>query len=488
MRMFKLTLGVKVFLAYLIISSGIAWYLMNNAPETLVKGIDKAAEEVMVDVANILAQAVSDDIEYDQINITKFEKVVNNYLNRKVDAKIYEHNKDKTSMQVYITDVGGKVIYDSTERYVGEDFSRDNDVYLTLKGKYGVRTSSYDRDNTSPTPEEKAYYIAAPIYHNGKIFGSLTVFKPVTNFTTFSNSQEDQIEYYALIIFLVSLLFGAGISFVVSRSTNRLVTYTTKLSKGENPPKPNIRQVEFAELSKAIEKLRLELEDKEYIEEFISTMAHELRSPITGIRLTAENLLLDMDDEQRNHFVNNILDSNKRMDLLVTRILELSKLERRDKLDKTEKVSVKQLVKNVVMSPTRAGLITSKSIKIKYDIESDVEIEVEQLLAERALSNIIDNAISFTPINSTIEIKVRESNKYVHITVLDEGQGIPTYAKGRLFTRFYSVARPDTGKRGNGLGLRFVKKIMQLHGGQVELKNRFMTSGAEATLKFPLTK
>ena len=482
---FKLTIGVKVFLTYLVIGSGIAWYLIDKTPEKLAKGIDKAAEEVMIDTANLLAQSLSVNSSSDQIDIDKFKTTIDQYLKRSINAQIYDFNKDKASLQIYITNEVGQVIYDSTGRYIGEDFSNDRDVYLTLRGQYGARASAYDRSNKEPTSNEKAFYVAAPIYNNDKIIGSLTVVKPVSEFSAFSTAQKEQIEYYAAIILLGSLIFGAGISFIVSRSTNKLVDYTTRLSKGENAQSPNINQIEFKELSKAIEKLRLDLEDREYIEEFISTMAHELRSPITGIRLTAENLLLPMEEEQKEHFIKNILDANSRMDLLVTRILELSKLERRDKLDKTTKVSVNRLIKNTLMSPARAGDLKAKSIEIKYDIDQEVEIDVEQILAERALSNIIDNAISFAPQDSTIEIKVRESNKHVQIAVLDEGPGIPSYASNKLFSRFYSVARPDTGKRGNGLGLRFVKKIMQLHGGEVTLKNRFMTNGAEAILKFP---
>ena len=487
MNLLRPTLGVKVFISYLIISSGIAWYLVDSAPDKLSKGIDKAAEEVMIDTANLLAQTLTFDIENDQINIEKFDRITSSYLSRKFDAKIYDFAKNQASLQIYITNLKGQVIYDSTGRYVGEDFSRDNDVYLTLKGKYGSRSSAYDRDNKNPTSEEKAFYVAAPIYHKGARFGSLTVVKQASKLRAFSITQEEQIEYYAMVIFLISLLFGLGISLMVSRSTKKLIKYTTSLSKGENVASPNIRQAEFSDLSKAIEKLRAELEDKEYIEEFISIMAHEIRSPITGIRLTAETLLLPMDDKQRTHFIKNILDANSRMDLLVSRILDLSKLERRDALDNVEKMSVKRLIKNVLNSPTRKGAIKSKSIEVKFDIENDAKIEVEAILAEQAISNIVDNAISFTPKGSSIQIKVRESNHAVQINVSDEGQGIPDYALGRIFTRFYSVARPDTGKRGTGLGLRFVKKIMNLHGGSVTLKNRFMKKeGAEAVLKFPI--
>ena len=70
--------------------------------------------------------------------------------------------------------------------------------------------------------------------------------------------------------------------------------------------------------------------------------------------------------------------------------------------------------------------------------------------------------------------------------MLDDGPGIPPQVINKLFTRFFSVSRPDTGVRGNGLGLRFVRKIMKLHGGEVSLQNRFIHQGAEAKLRFPI--
>jgi len=140
----------------------------------------------------------------------------------------------------------------------------------------------------------------------------------------------------------------------------------------------------------------------------------------------------------------------------------------------------------IIQSPSRKGNIARRSIKIEYTIEREFNIKAERLLAEQALANIIDNAVDFTPIGSTIGVKVSESNSHVIIQIYDQGKGIPEHAKKQLFRRFFSSSRPDTGKRGNGLGLRFVKKIMNLHNGTVSLKNRFMEDGAVATLKFPI--
>jgi len=482
----KLTIGVKLFIAYFIVTSSIVWLVADKVAFRITNGIDQAAEEIMIDSANLLAQMVSNNIHNNEISTEKISNIMSAYLDREVNATIFSINKKKPNLQIYITNKDGIVIYDSKGEIKGKDYSQWRDVFLTLKGEYGARSSAYDANILEPTADQKAHHVAAPIYHNNQIFGSLTVIKSVADLKPYVLTQKDQINTYAIYILLVSLLFGAGVSVFVTRSTRKLVKYTTALSKGENAVAPKIRQVEFAELSKAIEKLRVDLEGREYVEEYINTMAHELRTPITGIRATAENLLMPMDNSQRERFIKNILDANKKMDLLVNRLLNLSRIERRDKLENVEKINAKDLIKDVIQSPSRKGNIASRSIKVEYTLEREFVINAEKLLAEQALSNIIDNAIDFTPIGSTISIKVSESNTHVNIQVLDQGKGVPEHARKQIFRHFFSSSRPDTGKRGNGLGLRFVKKIMSLHGGSVSLKNRFMENGAVATLKFPI--
>jgi len=484
----NLSIGFKVFLTYLIIGTGIAWYLVEQTPQELSKEIDKAAEDVMIDTANLLAQSVSSDINDKKIDIQRISKTVDAYLKRKLDAKIYDVDKDKTSLEVYITDKNGRVIYDSSGRYVGEDFSKDNDVFLTLKGQYGARASAYDRSNLDPKPQEKAFYVAAPIFYQDEIFGVLTVVKKAEVLREFFASQEEQIKYYAVMIFIIAMLFGAGVSFLVSRSATKLIRYTTDLSRGKRVEPPNIRQIEFSELAEAIKKLRIEVEEKEYVEEMISTMAHELRTPITGIRMNAENLQDIEDKEKKDRSIQNILDANNRMDLLINKILDLSRLELRDSLEKKEIINISEAIDNVLKQFNRRANISKRKIHIREDVDPSVNILGDKLLIEQALSNVIDNAVSFSPESANLDIELQSSNRNVLVKIRDEGPGIPGYAEGKVFSRFYSTVKPDSGRRSNGLGLRFVKKIMELHNGEITLKNRIMKKGAEATLIFPILK
>ena len=287
-------------------------------------------------------------------------------------------------------------------------------------------------------------------------------------------------------IFLISLIFGALGSYRISRNIRRIQKYTTSLFKGEDVSMPDLN-IQFDSLAKTIEDARNEVELKDDVEQYISTLAHELRTPIAGIQLTAGVLLEPMSDEKRKGFIENILESNKHMDLLVTRLLDLSRIERLEELTRIEKLKIASVVNDVLNAPIRIKAIASKKIKVVIEIAKKSTINAEKILLEQAIGNIINNALDFSPTGGTITIKASETNTAMSIVVLDDGPGIPDHVLRKLFTRFFSVSRPDTGVRGNGLGLRFVKKIMKLHGGEITLQNRFIQKGAEAKLRFPIS-
>jgi two-component system sensor histidine kinase CreC len=108
----------------------------------------------------------------------------------------------------------------------------------------------------------------------------------------------------------------------------------------------------------------------------------------------------------------------------------------------------------------------------------------DAFLLGRALSNLVRNAIDFAPPHSTVEIAAREAGRQVEVTVHDYGPGLPPFAQRRVFEKFFSTARPDTGKKGTGLGLAFVKEVAALHGGTARLANH-PEGGAVATLLLP---
>ncbi len=505
MKYFKLNIGTKLFILYFVISSTLVWLF---AHRTSIE----SAKEVMVEVASMFSKIASQNINDGEIDLSTFEGIIADYFQSPHGDQFSSKNEKLENLAIYITNKDGILILDSRGLSLGSDMKAHSEVGSALLGHHGISRISTETVrgpwkargvNIEYFIKPEFLHVSNPIYDKKQqVQGVLVVVAPMLDLM-------DKARLYRFIfyIFLLALFFGALGSYRISRNIRRVEKYTSKLFKGENVSIPNLN-AQFDKLAMTIEQARNDVELKDDVQEYIETLAHELRTPITGIRLTAENLLTPMGiehylrdekDEQkhkdltkeaknRKQWIKAILEQNKKMDLLVKRLLDLSRIERRDHLANTEILKILPIIKNTLKVPTHNRLIVSKNITINFkDIEKNNTVFAEKILLEQALGNILENALEFSPKNGTITIKASETNTAVTIVVLDEGPGIPPHVLNKLFTRFFSVARPDTGNRGNGLGLRFVRKIMQLHGGEISLKNRLLQQGAEAKLRFPLS-
>jgi two-component system sensor histidine kinase CreC len=117
--------------------------------------------------------------------------------------------------------------------------------------------------------------------------------------------------------------------------------------------------------------------------------------------------------------------------------------------------------------------------------DEDCVFEGDPFLIRHAVLNLIQNAIDFSPAGGKVTAKSMKKGDYITLNVLNEGSGIPEYAAGRIFERFYSLKRPDTGKKSSGLGLCLVKEVAVLHRGTIELVNS-PEGGVIATLTLPI--
>ena len=482
MRHFKLNIGTKLFFLYFIISSTLLWVFAHRTAL-------ESAKSVMVEVSSLMSKVASQNNKDGEIDLETFESLIVNYLRSQRNTRSADSNQKLEILAIYVTDKDGLLVLDSRGLILGKNMRAHNEVDSALSGDQGITRVVIE---SVPGPKKakgivveyfyKSRFLNAsnPIYgNNGEILGAVVVVAPLMDLL-----DQNYLLQFIFYIFLISLIFGALGSYRISRNIRRIEKYTASLFSGEEVIAPDLNN-QFNKLAKTIENARAEVELKDDVEQYIDTLAHELRTPITGIQLTAENLLTPMSDAQRKRFIENILDSNKHMDLLVNRLLDLSRIERRETLKAIEPVNILQIVNNVLKAPSRAKNISDKDLNIVLEINNKSLINAEKILLEQAIGNIVNNALDFSPKSGTITIKVSETNTAISIIVLDDGPGIPPHVLSKLFTRFFSVSRPDTGVRGNGLGLRFVRKIMQLHGGEVTLQNRFIQQGAEAKLRFP---
>ncbi|QYM79441.1 HAMP domain-containing protein [Horticoccus luteus] len=277
------------------------------------------------------------------------------------------------------------------------------------------------------------------------------------------------------------MALGWWIAQRLTRSLERLTTYVEALREGEGGAAPTSRAKEVQALAGAFERMRRTLEGKAYVERYTQALAHEIKAPLAGVRGAAELLREDLPAEERERFLRHLEVESERIAAIVDRLLELSAVEARNGRIEIEDVDLLAVADEVVESVRLAaeargvGLVVSGSVVI---------VPGERFLLVRAIANLVQNAIDFSPADGVVRVRVAEADARGAVTVQDDGPGIPPYAKERIFERFYSLARPVTGRKSTGLGLSLVQEVATLHRGTITVEGG-ARGGTTARLSLP---
>jgi two-component system sensor histidine kinase CreC len=170
------------------------------------------------------------------------------------------------------------------------------------------------------------------------------------------------------------------------------------------------------------------------------------------------------------------------MQHLLERLLELAVLEQRQTLRDAKELSLDELV--LAARSTLSNALSKKGLTVVFEAQTKALVWGESVLLVQAVRNLIDNASDFAMPDTVIRIIATRAENAVVLRIHNVGPAIPDYAKGRIFERFYSLPRPDSGRRSQGLGLAFVREVTDLHGGTVEIANA--ADGVDAIVTLPL--
>jgi two-component system sensor histidine kinase CreC len=326
--------------------------------------------------------------------------------------------------------------------------------------------------------------VAAPIYVSGKIAGVLTVIKPTVNIAAFMDVAKPQILRLSAVCLAAAIMLSLGVSVWLNHQVGRLTRYANDVREGHRVSFPKLAPTELKTMGVAFEKMREALAGHAYVEQYVQTLTHEIKSPISAIRGAAE-LLEDpaMAPEQRARFLSNIQTETHRIQELIERMLKLTELEARRALGSRSAVSLAALARTIL--ETAEPALLKKRLRADIQISDDISVLGDPLLIHLAVSNLVQNAIDFSPENGRIGVVCTKLEDCIELYVDDEGPGIPEFARDRVFEKFFSLERPDTGKKSTGLGLNFVKEVAALHGGAVDVNN-LPDRGLRARLVLPV--
>jgi two-component system sensor histidine kinase CreC len=473
-------IALRVLLGYFLIVALAALLLGNVFVQQVKPGVRQAMEDTLADTANVLAELASDDLLAGRIADGRFAARVRAMARRDLDARIWGEAKRHASYRIEVTDAHGIVVFDSAGKEVGRDNSRWNDVHRTLRGQYGARSTRDDPEDETST----VMYVAAPIFDaEGKIAGVLTVSKPNRSIQPFIERSQDTILRWGWVLLGSALLVGVLAAWWLSRQLAALRRYADAVALGERASLPDAAG-EFADLGRALESMRRQLEGKQYVERYVHALTHELKSPLAAIRGAAELLEGPLPEADRARFIASIDAQSRRMAGMVDRLLELAALEHRQRIEAPEPVAPETLAREALDDASPRALAQCVELRLHADVGLPA-LHGDPFLLRQLLGNLLDNAIDFSSPGGAVELCVARSGDHLRIEVMDRGPGVPAFALERAFERFYSLPRPDGGARSSGLGLNFVAEIAKLHGGDVRLGNRD-GGGAIATVLLPL--
>lgn len=469
----------RVFLGILLIYALGVIYLLYRISADLDPRYQESAEESLVETAHLLSAFIETDLRDDgQLRPEMLRAAFVRLNQHRFRARIYSIEKTRIDLRAYVTDRNGKVVFDSTGINEGQDFLKWHDVAMTLKGQYGARTTQ----DLQGIPETAVMYVGAPIRWNGEIIGSVTVGKPVQSFGKFITNARQKLIVVGITAGAAAMLLALFVSVWLVRPFGLLHEYVRLVRERKGASLPRMGRRAIGVIGAAYDEMRDALSGRNYVEEYVQTLTHEIKSPLSAIRGAAELLQEPMPEVRRELFLKNIRDETKRIQDLVDRLLELSSLEKRRGLADVQVIALDALLNEV--SESFAPVADAKHVTLRVECPAGLSLRGEAFLLHRAIANLLQNAIDFSPGGSEVSVSVRSLRRHVEIVIRDHGAGIPDYAVDRVFEKFYSLRRPDSGKKGTGLGLSFVKEIAELHHGRVEVRNH-PEGGVCATLVLP---
>lgn len=455
-RIFKKRLSfsifVRIWLTFALItllSSSLALYYVQKTVRPSAK---RVVEDSLVDTSVLLSHIVADDVadlSKDELNQSLNAKLSHAFINP--DEPLWYHQKSKSTYHIYITDGTGVVIYDSRGASVGADFSRWNDVYLTLRGKYGARSTDIGG--------HPVMYVASPIVSDGQIIGVVSVGKPTQTLIPYINKSTDEIIKIILTIMAITLTTATLMAWWLRRSIDSVNRYTKGLASTA-PPHFYLGR-ELNELMSSIHAMKDTIENKAYVSDYVHTLTHELKSPLTAIRASSEILTDELSLAEREQFTGIILSQTDKLTALVDKLLTLAKIEQPTFKLTMSDVDLDALIQTCLNQQSATLKQLGKTVQFT---KSGIHIRADEFWLTQAVQNVIDNAIYYGKSTIVIHISQTETDTFIHIK--NDSDTLDDFIIKQAFERYFSMGNSHR-QKSTGLGLTLVKQVIELHGGAV---------------------
>lgn len=423
----------------------------------------------------------------------KYLNISNNIANT-ISSYDYIDNKEYDTMQsvvkakarndghrTLVFDTNSIVIADSSELAIGK-FYNIAEVNKALEGE----------DSSQINRREGTVYATTSIINDdGEIVGVVLSADTIQDDFVLLEDIKEQTKIFLVFIIIAVLILVYIMSSVLVSPLYNMIDVIGKISEGHLNQRINLkRNDEYKVLGDAFNEMSEKLERVEFTrDEFVSNVSHELKTPLSSIKVLTEAILLqqNVEPEMYVEFLQDINSEVDRMTNIVNDLLTLVKLDQSEITLNIAEVEADELLNNIIKR--LRPIANKKDIELVWDIVEGVKVEVDVVKISLAISNIIENAIKYTNGHGDGVVKVTTmcDNQSLFIDVTDNGIGMNSEELSKIFTRFYRVDKTrDRETGGTGLGLSITHSTILLHNGNIRVRS-VENEGTTFLIRIPLT-
>lgn len=325
--------------------------------------------------------------------------------------------------------------------------------------------------------------------NNEKITGVMCVIASCQDINTTASYMRDRRKNVTFLVITVLLVLSYGIAVFFTRKFTQFNKSVHYIADGHTDER--LREIGYTEMREIARTVNEILDRTQMLEdsrqEFVSNVSHELKTPITSIKVLAESLLMQPDAEAAlyREFLSDIVEEIDRENTIITDLLSLVKVDKKVAKMNIEKVNINELIDTIIkrLKPIAA----KREIEIGFEPFRPVSADIDPVKLSLAMSNLIENAIKYNKDNGWVYVYLNADHKYFYFKVEDSGEGISEEHQEQIFERFYRVDKArsrETG--GTGLGLAITREVTLLHKGAIKVHS-VPGEGTTFTMRIPLT-
>ena len=386
-------------------------------------------------------------------------------------------------------------IYNGRVLVIDQDFRIQEDTYDMDKGKtivsadvircfQGKGTSNYDAKN-------RYIEVTSPIYDKGteKAVGVMLISVSTDMIADSVQVMDDRVIAVCLTIGMASVILAFSAGFIMTRPFRRISDSIAAVTEGyEDDYQHENAYTETMLISDAFNKMlgRMKILNDSR-NEFVSNVSHELKTPLTSMKVLADSLLIqeDVPAELYKEFMGDLSEEIERESKIINDLLSLVKMDKTANTLNIKSENMNTLVEKILkrLRPIAA----TRNIELVFESFRPVTAEVDEMKLSLAISNLVENAIKYNKENGWVHVSLNADHKNCHIEVADSGIGIPQEAIEHVFERFYRVDKSHSREiGGTGLGLAIARSAVVMHRGAIRVYSQ-VGAGTTFTVRIPLT-